>query len=145
DILSGKISACKKQKQACQRELNDRKRSENDDFLYYFDNKEANKSIKFISLIPKTDGTKLEMAGFQKFIVGCLSGWRRKDNHYRRFKDAYISMARKSGKTYIASALAIQALLLEKVPAKNRQVLFVSNALKQAKIGYAMMSSEIRQ
>lgn len=54
-------------------------------------------------------------------------------------------MARKSGKTYIASALAIQALLLEKVPAKNRQVLFVSNALKQAKLGYNMMSSEIRQ
>ena len=54
-------------------------------------------------------------------------------------------MARKSGKTYIASALAIQALLLEKVPAKNRQVLFVSNALKQAKLGYTMMRSEIRQ
>lgn len=145
DILSGKINACKKQIKMCEREINDRKRSENDNFPYYFDLKEANKSIKFISLIPKTDGTKLEMAGFQKFIVGCLSGWRRKDNHYRRFKDAYISMARKSGKTYIASALAIQALLLEKVPAKNRQVLFISNALKQAKLGYNMMSSEIRQ
>lgn len=45
DILSGKIIACKKQKQACQRELDDRKRSENDDFPYYFDLKEANKSI----------------------------------------------------------------------------------------------------
>lgn len=145
DILSGKINACKKQKQACQREINDRKKSENDDFPYYFDLKEANKSIKFISFVPKTDGTKLEMAGFQQFIVGELAGWRRKDNHYRRFKDAYISMARKSGKTYIASALAIQSLLLEKVPAKNRQVLFVSNALKQAKLGYNMMSSEIRQ
>lgn len=145
DILSGKINACKKQEQACEREIADRKKSENDNFPYYFDLKEANKSIKFISLVPKTDGTKLEMAGFQKFIVGSLAGWRRKDNHYRRFKDGYISMARKSGKTYIASALAIQALLLEKVPAKNRQVLFVSNALKQAKLGYNMMSSEIRQ
>ena len=47
--------SCKKQKQACQREIDDRKRSENDDFPYYFDLKEANKSIKFISLIPKTE------------------------------------------------------------------------------------------
>ena len=41
--------------------------------------------------------------------------------------------------------IAIASLLLENKPAKNRQVLFVSNALKQAKIGYEMASSELRQ
>lgn len=60
-VLSGEIVANEKIKLACQRELNDRKR---DDFNYYFDNKQANKAIKFMSLIPKTDGTKLEMALF---------------------------------------------------------------------------------
>lgn len=141
-VLNGEIVANEKIKLACKRELNDRKR---DDFNYYFDNKQANKAIKFMSLIPKTDGTKLEMALFQKWLIGSLYGWREKGTGNRRYNKAFISMARKNSKTYVASCIAIASLLLEDKPAKNRQVLFVSNALKQAKIGYEMASSELRQ
>ncbi|XXO39444.1 terminase large subunit (plasmid) [Lactiplantibacillus plantarum] len=145
-VLSGEIVANEKIKLACKRELNDRKRINNDDdFNYYFDNKQANKAIKFMSLIPKTDGTKLEMALFQKWIIGELYGWREKGTGNRRYNKAFISMARKNSKTYVASCIAIASLLLENKPAKNRQVLFVSNALKQAKLGYNMASSELRQ
>lgn len=145
-VLSGEIVANDKIKLACQRELNDRKRINNDDdFNYYFDNKQANKAIRFMSLIPKTDGTKLEMALFQKWLIGSLYGWREKGTNNRRYNKAFISMARKNSKTYVASCIAIASLLLENKPAKNRQVLFVSNALKQAKIGYEMVSSELRQ
>lgn len=145
-VLSGEIVANNKIKLACKRELSDRKRINNDgDFNYYFDNKQANKAIKFMSLIPKTDGTKLEMALFQKWLIGSLYGWREKGTGNRRYNKAFISMARKNSKTYVASCIAIASLLLENKPAKNRQVLFVSNALKQAKIGYEMASSELRQ
>lgn len=145
-VLSGEIVANEKIKLACSRELSDRERINNDDdFNYYFDNKQALKAIKFMSLIPKTDGTKLEMALFQKWIIGELYGWREKDTGNRRYNKAFISMARKNSKTYVASCIAIASLLLENKPAKNRQVLFVSNALKQAKIGYEMASSELRQ
>ena len=145
-VLSGEIVANEKIKLACKRELNDRKRINNDDdFNYYFDNKQANKAIKFMSLIPKTDGTKLEMALFQKWIIGELYGWRENGTGNRRYNKAFISMARKNSKTYVASCIAIASLLLENKPAKNRQVLFVSNALKQAKLGYNMASSELRQ
>lgn len=140
-VLSGEITANEKIKQACKRELNDRKR----DFNYYFDVQQANKAIKFMSLIPKTDGTRLEMALFQKWLIGSLYGWREKGTGNRRYNKAFISMARKNSKTYVASCIAIASLLLESKPAKNRQVLFVSNALKQAKIGYEMASSELRQ
>lgn len=145
-VLSDEIVANEKIKLACKRELNDRERINNDDsFNYYFDNKQANKAIKFMSLIPKTDGTKLEMALFQKWLIGSLYGWREKGTGNRRYNKAFISMARKNSKTYVASCIAIASLLLEDKPAKNRQVLFVSNALKQAKIGYEMVSSELRQ
>lgn len=145
-VLSDEIVANEKIKLACKRELNDRERVDNDDnFNYYFDNKQANKAIKFMSLIPKTDGTKLEMALFQKWIIGELYGWRENGTGNRRYNKAFISMARKNSKTYVASCIAIASLLLEDKPAKNRQVLFVSNALKQAKIGYEMASSELRQ
>lgn len=145
-VLNGELVANEKIKLACKRELNDRERINNDDsFNYYFDNKQANKAIKFMSLIPKTDGTKLEMALFQKWLIGSLYGWREKGTGNRRYNKAFISMARKNSKTYVASCIAIASLLLEDKPAKNRQVLFVSNALKQAKIGYEMVSSELRQ
>ncbi len=145
-VLSGEIIANEKIKLSCQRELNDRKRVDSDDdFNYYFDSKQAIKAIKFMSLIPKTDGTKLEMALFQKWLIGSLYGWREKGTGNRRYNKAFISMARKNSKTYVASCIAIASLLLEDKPAKNRQVLFVSNALKQAKIGYEMASSELRQ
>lgn len=144
-VLSGEINANKKIKLACEREIRDRKRVKNDDFNYYFDQEQANKAIKFMTLIPKTDGSKLEMALFQKWLIGSLYGWREKGTNNRRYNKAFISMARKNSKTYIASCIAIASLLLETKPAKNRQVLFVSNALKQAKIGYEMVSSELRQ
>ncbi|WP_260201526.1 terminase large subunit, partial [Lactiplantibacillus pentosus] len=145
-VLSGEIVANAKIKLACKRELNDRERINSDnDFNYYFDNKQATKAIKFMSLIPKTDGTKLEMALFQKWLIGSLYGWRENGTGNRRYNKAFISMARKNSKTYVASCIAIASLLLENKPAKNRQVLFVSNALKQAKIGYEMASSELRQ
>ncbi|MZV29335.1 terminase large subunit, partial [Lactiplantibacillus plantarum] len=145
-VLSGEIVANQKIKSACKRELSDRERINNDDdFNYYFDNKQALKAIKFMSLIPKTDGTRLEMALFQKWIIGELYGWRENGTGNRRYNKAFISMARKNSKTYVASCIAIASLLLEDKPAKNRQILFVSNALKQAKIGYEMVSSELRQ
>lgn len=145
-VLSGEIVANEKIKSACKRELNDRERINNDDnFNYYFDNKQASKAIKFMSLIPKTDGTKLEMALFQKWLIGELYGWRENGTGNRRYSKSFISMARKNSKTYVASCIAIASLLLENKPAKNRQILFVSNALKQAKIGYEMVSSELRQ
>lgn len=144
-VLDGTIIANKKIKLACERELKDRERSKSDDFNFYFDLKQANKAIKFMALIPKTDGTKLEMALFQKWLIGSLYGWREKETNNRRYNKAFISMARKNSKTYVASCIAIASLLLENKPAKNRQILFVSNALKQAKIGYEMVSSELRQ
>ena len=43
----------------------------------------------------------------QKFIVWCLFGWRRSSDELRRFKKAYLSMARKWGKSTFAACIAI--------------------------------------
>lgn len=145
DVLNEKVVAGEKIRLACERFKRDLERSNNDDFPFYYDQHKADKAIKFIEMLPKTDGTKLKMQPFQKWIISELYGWREKSTGYRRYDRAFISMARKSGKTYLASGMAGIGLLMEQVPARNRQVLFVSNALKQAKLGYDMLSSELRQ
>lgn len=143
-VLSGELVAPDKIRLACERHINDLKRSKSDSFPYMFDEKQAVKAIKFIELMPSTDGKKIEMLGFQKFIIGSLYGWRTKDGNFRRFNRAFISKARKNGKTYLASGMAANALIMEREPLESRQVLFVSNALKQAKLGYDMLSNSLR-
>lgn len=143
-VLSGELIAPKKIIQACERHQKDIERSKSDAFPYYFDETQANKSIKFIELLPSTSGEKINMLGFQKFIIGSLYGWRTKEDNFRRFNRAFISKSRKNGKTFLASGMAANALILENEPAEGRQVLFVSNALKQAKLGYDMLSNSLK-
>lgn len=145
DVLSGNLPACKKNKLACERFERDLERSKSDDFKFYYDEEEAKRACKFIESLPKTDGSKLTMQPFQEWIISELYGWREKDTGFRRYDRAFISMSRKNGKTYLASGMAANGLLREKNPAMNRQVLFVSNALKQAKLGYNMLASGLRQ
>lgn len=145
DVLSGKIVAGKKIHLACERYKRDLERSKSDDFPYYYDEKMARKACQFVQMLPLTNGGKFHLAEYQEWIVSELYGWRVKGTGERRYTQGMVSMARKSGKTYLAASLAAIGLMMENKPAKNRQVLFVSNALKQAKLGYDMLSSSLRQ
>ncbi|HJF47439.1 MAG TPA: terminase large subunit [Limosilactobacillus oris] len=145
DVLSGKIVAGKKIRLACERYKRDLERSKSDDFPFYYDEKMARKACRFVQMLPLTDGGKFHLAEYQEWIVSELYGWRVKETGERRYTQGMVSMARKSGKTYLAASLAAIGLMMENKPAKNRQVLFVSNALKQAKLGYDMLSSSLRQ
>lgn len=145
DVLSGKIVAGKKIRLACERYKRDLERSKSDDFPFYYDEKMAHKACQFVQMLPLTNGGKFHLAEYQEWIVSELYGWRVKGTGERRYTQGMVSMARKSGKTYLAASLAAIGLMMENKPAKNRQVLFVSNALKQAKLGYDMLSSSLRQ
>ncbi|MGO2267798.1 MAG: terminase large subunit [Vagococcus salmoninarum] len=144
-VLAGDIIAGQKIIQAVTRFKNDLKRSEQADFPYYFNNEVANQSIHFMEMLPGTDGQKINMLLFQKWLIAELNGWREKKTENRRYNRAFISMSRKNGKTYLVSGMGSNALLMEKEPAEGRQILFVSNALKQSKIGYNMMANGLRK
>lgn len=143
-VLSGELLAPEKIKNACQRHKNDLERSKLEDFPYIFDEKQANKAIQFMELLPGTDGNTIKMLGFQKFIIGSLYGWRTKQGDLRRFNRALISMSRKNSKTYLASGIGANALIMEKEPAEGRQVLFTANSTKQARIGYDMLANSLQ-
>ena len=84
-VLNGNIIAGKKIKLACKKELQDRKKSLQSDFNYYFDNQIANKAIQFMELIPNPTGDNMQLALFQKWIIGSLYGWREKKTKNRRY------------------------------------------------------------
>lgn len=142
-VLAGEIIACEKVKLAAKRFLTGLEREKNDSYPYYFDETAATKAIKFIELIPSTDGSKIETLMFQRWIISELYGWKEKATGNRRYKQAFISTARKQGKTWLASSIGALSLVAETRPAEGRQVLFVANAIKQARLGYNMLSNSL--
>lgn len=145
DVLSGKIIAGKKIKQACRRHLDDIKRSKDDDCPYYYSEERAEHVVSFISLMPDVStGEPFTPAPFQVWIVSMLFGWRTKDGDHVRFNKALISMARTNSKTVLMAFITVYALLYGE-PAQGRQIVFVANAMKQAKIGFKYDSLILRK
>lgn len=143
-VLNGEILVGKKIKQACQRFKRDIERSKSDDFPYYYDEQQAKKACDFIEMLPKTDGSTLKLEPFQVWIISELFGWRLKDTGTRRYSKCFISVARKNGKTFLIESIAALFLLMEKTPARGRQILFTANSSKQAHLGYDMLKSQLQ-
>jgi phage terminase large subunit-like protein len=110
-ISRGKLPACKWVKLACRRHLSDLRRFKNGKGEYWFDTRKANKVCNFMENLPHIkgewakQGSNLKLEPWQKFILCSVFGWVRFDGR-RRFKIAYIEIARKQGK-----ALSLETLI----------------------------------
>lgn len=105
NILEGKIIACKKHKQACQRFLNDVAREGTEEFPYVWVEEEAQKIVDWFSYLRHSKGIlagrpiRIDENPWQLFNNGNLYGWYHKDTGYRRFTKGYIQVARKNAKS----------------------------------------------
>lgn len=108
-IVSGKKPAGRSEFLACQRHLDDLKRSKTKDFGFKFDVAAAETAISIANELTIAEGTErkpLHTRGFQNFILGSLMGWKVKRKGSLRFREAYIQMARQNGKSFLAGTLA---------------------------------------
>lgn len=134
DVVSGKLLASKKVRQACQRHLNDLKRQGTRDFPYIFDETKGYRSIKFIEKFckpSKGNFDRLVMQKWQHFAIGSLYGWVHKDTGLRRFNEGLIFVARKNGKSAIVSGLSLFGV--SKDGEKGADVYVLANSMKQAR------------
>lgn len=137
--VRGDIQVSKLVKKQCEKHLRDIKNNE----TYHWHPDKANKVIKFIEMLPdpKT-GEPNELAMFQKFIVGSLYGWLDKHGN-RRYQKAYISMARKNGKSILVSGIALYEFLFGKNPKFGRQIYTAANSKDQARIVWGMVRKQL--
>ncbi|WP_163470859.1 terminase large subunit [Klebsiella oxytoca] len=109
DVLNGKILACKSIQLACQRHFNDLKISLNKDYPYRFDRELAERACRFVQLLPHSSGDlagqKLKLEPWQAFAFSSIFGWVTKKTKKRRFREAYIRVARKNGKSFFAAGI----------------------------------------
>lgn len=110
-IVSGETLACKKHIKACKRFLNDLQKMEHEEsFSYFWDEIEAKKIVAWFSYMKHSKGvlagTPIILTTFQKFIVCNIYAWKHNETGYRRFKYAYIQLARKNSKSQLEAGMA---------------------------------------
>jgi phage terminase large subunit-like protein len=136
DIIKGKIPACRYVKLACQRHLTDIDKSKNDKYPYYFDEKEAQRYTDFIGHLnlwkSQWANKPVELQGWQSFIIQVLLGWKKKSDGTRRFRKAYIEMARKNAKTTLAAMIGLAVLFIDNE--SGAQIYSAATKEEQAKI-----------
>ena len=135
DVIAGKIIAGKEVVAACQRFKNDLER---DDIELRMHDPDLAINIMEKTLVHK-QGETLEgepllgkpfiLEPFQIFIVVNILGWFYTGTKVRRFKEAFIMLGRKNGKTSLIAGLAWAVGIIQR---KSGSVIYlVANALKQ--------------
>ena len=135
-IISGKKVACKETIEACKRFKKDLENPR-----YDFKPKDAELVIQIIEktfIHQKGEdmrgyplrGKPFLLEPWQKFIIYNLLGFFHKDTELRRFKEAFVMLGRKNGKTPTVAALAWGLALLER--RSGAEIVIVGALLKQA-------------
>lgn len=106
---------------------------------YWFSETHATVAIEFMESCchhskGKFAGKPLRLTAMQKFVVWCLFGWRRTSDGLRRFKKAYLDMARKWGKSTFAAAIALMLLTFDVPLEAGAEIYSVATVKSQARI-----------
>lgn len=113
DVVAGRIPACKFIISACQRHLDDLEREDLE-----FKEGSADKAIRFIELLPHVKGEwggkrqLITLEPWQRFVVGSLFGWH-KTGGGRRYREAYIEVPRKNGKSVLAAGIGLYCMVAD--------------------------------
>lgn len=135
DVKTGKQLACKWVKLAIQRHLKDIKTGKSRGL--YFDPLAGERAIKFFSFLKHYKGShakqSFELLPWQQALIYILYGWKRTDGS-RRFKYAYIEVARKNGKTTLAAGNCLYALTAD--GEEGAEIYTAATKKDQAKIAF---------
>jgi len=121
-------------------------RAKNDpDFPYIFDAAAAADVVRFAEVQVITEGLpmRLQLMPSHLFILTMLYGWRNRTTGYRRFRRAYIAMARKSAKSVLASIIGLYEL--QRPDDHGGQVFVASARAATAMIVYSKARNLIKQ
>ncbi|MBL4621011.1 MAG: terminase large subunit [Immundisolibacteraceae bacterium] len=133
EILDSKIISCELTWLAIKRHFDDLERSE--ETKLYFDEEAAQHAIDWFKFCRHSKGqwagNIIELSPWQLFCTAMMFGWKN-EKGFRRFRTAYIEVARKNGKSTWMSGIALYLLLgdLE----SGAEVYAVATKKDQAKI-----------
>lgn len=148
DIQNGIIPACKYIKLAVEKYYDQHARSE--ELGIFFDEDAAQFVLDFFGLLKFTAGSEagkpFKVEGWQAFLVANLFGWKKYSENgraYRLYREAYIEVPKKSGKTELAAAIAIYMLVAD--DEQGAQVYTAAYTRDQAKLCFAAAQQMVKK
>ncbi len=114
--------SCQKHKWACQRLLDDLKRSEcrntlSEPFPYIWNEEEAQKIVDWFAMLRHSKGVlagkPILLTSSQKFDLCQLYGWRHETTGYKRFKKSFKEVARKNAKSQEEAGIALYEISVQ--------------------------------
>jgi phage terminase large subunit-like protein len=121
-VLSGEIPACRWVRLACERQFDDLARQRTEDFPYYFDEAAGEAVCEFVELCSHVKGPwavkkrgdpdagYLRLESWQSFVIIILYGWKCVDDDSRRFREAFLLLPKKNGKSTLMAPLQLYHL-----------------------------------
>ena len=115
-VIAGDIPVSKWTRLAVERQLADLQREPSADWPWVFDEAKASRPCEFIELLPHIKGKwarerrLIALEAWQCFIVTTVFGWVHRDTGLRRFREVYIEVPRKNGKSALSSGIALYML-----------------------------------
>ena len=132
-VRSGEIVTGHWVKTAVERHVNDLRNGQARGL--YFDEEAAMEVLEFFSLLQhskgKWAGTPIVLEPWEQFCLWVIFGWKKADGT-RRFRTAYLEIARKNGKSTLAAGVGLYLLLADHE--KGAEVYSAATKLDQAKI-----------
>jgi phage terminase large subunit-like protein len=116
----------------------------------YFCPDSANHALRFFGFLKHSKGEwagkPFLLAGWQAFILLSLFGWKRAD-HSRRFRNAYVEVARKNGKSTLAAGIGLYMFVGDSEPGaevysaatkRDQAIIVHSEAVRMVKASAAL-------
>src|SRR3990172_4860535 len=149
DVLGDEIATSRLVKLAVRRHVADLKKTRRKKYPYKFESRFANEAVDFLQLCPQSKGRwagqLLRLEAWQKFIVWCVFGWRRKVDGTRRFRKAFITLGRKNGKSTLCAAIALLLMLFDNPLEGGAEVYVVATKEEQARIVHEEAKRMVRR
>lgn len=131
-VMSGERIANRYEKRAVERFIRDLETQTE----FYFEPKAALHVFRFLEKLRhykgQWAGQQFKLEGWQKFIVGNLFGWLRKSDKIRRFREGYIEVPRKNGKTLLTAGIGLYGMHWDAEP--GAEIYSAATSRDQAKL-----------
>ena len=112
-LETGEIIACKKLKALYRHVV---KNMHDDTLQYIYDDSRAKKAIDFIEnfcIVPHTRRQKYILPLWQKALISTIFGFIDKETGYRQYREAFVFVGRRNGKSCLGSAIALYMLIAD--------------------------------
>ena len=147
EIKSGNIVACE-EILCIYKRMTEEMDIKDDSFPFWFSEESGQYVIDFIETYCRHyqgdhAGQLCKLELFQKAFVQCLFGWLEKETNRRRFREYFLEVPRKHGKSFLSGCIAIYMMVAD--AEQGAEIYSAATKLDQAKIVYNVAKNIVDQ